>query len=207
MTGLDGGVLAASAAESPLVIAAIGLIGSLIGGGIAATVSLVIAKQARDEARAEWIRNNRRDIYDRFLTSAQELLIACVHYRELPPKEAESAIKEADLKLFSAHVVVQTVADRGVAGAARIHAYRLMRLEQLTLDALGSNIAPRNHSKIAPLSRESRHATIEAIREELGLTDGIDLASGFDPFSGTELEGQYPVRPYARQPQPQRGPG
>jgi hypothetical protein len=82
-----------------------------------------------------------------------------------------------------------------------------MRLEQLTLDALGSNIAPRNYSKIAPLSRESRHATIDAIRKELGLTDSIDLASGFDPFAGTELEGQYPVRPYARQPRPQGVPG
>lgn len=66
MTGL-GGALAASTAESPLAIAAIGLIGSLIGGGIAATVSLRNAKRDRDAARTNWIRDNRQEIYNQFL--------------------------------------------------------------------------------------------------------------------------------------------
>jgi hypothetical protein len=56
-----------AAAVSPYVTAAFGLAGSLIGGTIAGTVSLVVARQARDAAEHSWIRDNRREIYDRFL--------------------------------------------------------------------------------------------------------------------------------------------
>lgn len=56
------------------------------------------------------------------LTNAQELLIACTHYKELLPKDAESAIKQAHLKLFSIYAVVQILAETRVFEAARIHA-------------------------------------------------------------------------------------
>jgi hypothetical protein len=191
MTGL-GGALAAPAAESPLVIAAIGLIGSLIGGGVAATVSVINAKRDRDAARTSWIRDNRQEIYNQFLNNAQELLIACTGYKKLPPKDVESAIKQADLKLFSIYAVVQTLADTRVFEAARTHAYRLGALEDLTLQALEEKTEPNDdYGQIASLSRKSRHAMLYAIREQLGLSDSISLGKGyFDPFAGTELEGR-----------------
>jgi hypothetical protein len=73
MTAVDG--LAASV--SPYVTAGVGLLGSLIGGAIAGAVSFTVAKQARDAAADAWVRETRRQTYDRFLTSGQEYLVAC----------------------------------------------------------------------------------------------------------------------------------
>jgi hypothetical protein len=195
MTGLAGGALAASAAASPYVIAAFGLIGSLIGGGIAGTVSLVVAGKARNEARRGWIRDNRRQIYASFLASAQRLLTAC---EELgPSKDAASTVKQAYFKLFEPYVVVQTVADWRVVDSSRVHLYRLMKLEELKLEALNKGAVPENYALIVKLSRESRHATIDAMREELGLAGSVNVSEDFDPFAGTDLEGTYPVGPYS----------
>ncbi len=58
-----------------------GLVGSLIGGFIAGTVSLLVARQAREAAEGAWIRDNRREIYDRLLTTGERLLHACEAYK------------------------------------------------------------------------------------------------------------------------------
>jgi hypothetical protein len=65
------------AAGSSITTAVFGLVGVLIGAFIAGAVSLWVAKQAREAAERAWIRDNRREIYDRFLTCAQTLLITC----------------------------------------------------------------------------------------------------------------------------------
>ncbi|HZI74462.1 MAG TPA: hypothetical protein VFD73_10700, partial [Gemmatimonadales bacterium] len=70
------------AAGSSYATAVFGLTGVLIGAFIAGAVSLWVAKQARDAAERAWVRDNRREIYDRFLTYAQTLLIACEEARE-----------------------------------------------------------------------------------------------------------------------------
>jgi hypothetical protein len=71
-------MLASPIAEGSSYTAAFfGLAGSLIGGFIAATVSLLVARQARQAAESTWIRDNRREVYDRLLTYAERLLIAC----------------------------------------------------------------------------------------------------------------------------------
>lgn len=196
MTGL-GGVVIVDAA-SPYVVAAFGLVGSLIGGGIAATVSLVLAGQARSEARSGWIRHNRREIYDRFLTDAQKLLVACEDYKESQPEDAESAIKRADSELVEGYAVMQIVADRRVVDAARVQVYRLGWLKDLTLKHLKSADEPQDYSRMVALSRESRHDTIDAMREELGLSGSVSLTKRFDPFAGTDLKNKYAVEPDAR---------
>jgi hypothetical protein len=48
---------------------------------------------------------------------------------------------------------------------------------------------------VAELVRLARHQTIDAMRAELGLTGSARPPDGFDAFRGTELEGQYGVRP------------
>jgi hypothetical protein len=65
-------VRAVLAATNPYGVAVVGLVGSLVGGLIAGTVSLLVARQTRDAAERSWIRDSRRDIYDRFLTRAQQ---------------------------------------------------------------------------------------------------------------------------------------
>jgi hypothetical protein len=65
--------------ESPVAVlapAVYGLLGSLIGGSIAGSVSLLVAWQARSAAEQAWVRDNRRGIYAEFLTNAQAFLIA-----------------------------------------------------------------------------------------------------------------------------------
>ena len=53
-----------AATSTPYVAAAFGLAGSLIGGLIAGTVSLRVARQAREAAESSWMRDSRRGIFD-----------------------------------------------------------------------------------------------------------------------------------------------
>ena len=73
-----GGPIAEGSSYVPAIF---GLAGSLIGGFIAGTVSLLVARQARKAAEGTWIRDNRREIYDRLLTYAERLLRACEAYK------------------------------------------------------------------------------------------------------------------------------
>jgi uncharacterized membrane protein YhiD involved in acid resistance len=83
MVPLDSPLVAVSA----YVTAALGLAGSLIGGAIAGTVSLLVARQAREAAERSLMRDSRREIYyDRFLTNAQRLPLACEGSKSLREK-------------------------------------------------------------------------------------------------------------------------
>jgi hypothetical protein len=160
---------------SPYVTAGVGLLGSLIGGAIAAVVTLMVAREAREAAATSWIRDTRREVYDRFLTTGQELLIA---------HEAGSGVEEAHSDFFEVYGVLQTVAERPVVDAARIYAYRLMELKQgrLGADMFGS---------VAQLVRLARHDTIDAMRAELGVEGSARPSDSFNPFRGTAFEDQY----------------
>jgi hypothetical protein len=185
------------AAASPSLAVGAALIGSLIGGMIAGSVSLVVARQAREAAEHSWIRDNRREIYDRFLTNAQRLLVACEASAKsrLAPTGTVSRTEVADeftqhtyAALFDVYGVVQTVADRPVVDAVRVYAYRLLALKEM-LDA--NLVSPSRFDDVAQLVRSTRHAAIDAMRSELGLTGSATPPKPFDPFLGTPLAGQY----------------
>src|SRR4051794_38287792 len=98
-------------ADSAYVAAAFGLAGTLIGGLVAGTVSLRVARQAREAAERSWMRDSRREIYDRFLSHAQKLLIACegsASLRESAGAE-QAELRQAYLNFFEVYGVVQTV--------------------------------------------------------------------------------------------------
>jgi hypothetical protein len=161
---------------SPYITAGAGLVGSLIGGGIAATVTLIVARQTREAAASSWIRDTRRDLYDRFLTSAQELLIA--------HEAADQGVDQAHSDFFEVYGVLQTVAERPVVNAARVYAYRLLELKERRLGS-------QNLGAVAQLVRRARHDAIDAMRVELGLADSARPADDFNPFLGTAFEHQY----------------
>jgi hypothetical protein len=169
------GLESMAADVSPYVTAGVGLLGSLIGGAIAALVTLMVARQAREAAASGWIRDTRREVYDRFLTTGQELLIA---------HEARSEIDKAHSDFFEVYGVLQTVAERPVVDAARIYAYRLMELKQKRLGA-------QNYAAVAQLVRRARHDTIDAMRAELGVAGSARPSGDFNPFRGTAFEGRY----------------
>jgi len=179
----------ALAATSSYVAAGFGLAGSLIGGAIAGTVSLRVAREARDAAERSWMRDNRREIYDRFLSTAQKLLIACeasdAHGRREPAADARATVERAHVDFFEVYGVVQTVAQRPVVDAARVYGYRLLELK-LGLEARG-RLGPGKLDRVAQLVRLARHDTIDAMRAELGLTGSARPPDGFDPFAGTDL--------------------
>src|SRR5271166_1590459 len=116
------------AVGSSVTTAIFGLVGVLIGAFIAGAVSLWVAKQAREAAERAWIRDNRRDVYDRFLTCAQTLLIACETTRGSETEGAETTVDTAHTKFWEAYGVVQTVAENALVDAARVYAYRLWEL-------------------------------------------------------------------------------
>jgi hypothetical protein len=187
-------------AVSAWVTAGFGLAGSLIGGAIAGTVSLLVARQAREAAERSWMRDSRREIYDRFLTNAQRLLIACEASESLGESlgthDAEhdrQALEQAHLNFFEVYGVVQTVAERPVVDAARVYAYRLLELAGST-----RQVDPAKVERVAQLVRFARHDTIDAMRTELGLSGSAQPPKDFNPFRGTDLEDQYKARPAER---------
>jgi hypothetical protein len=163
-----------------------GLAGSLIGGSIAGVVSLRVARDARMAAEGAWIRDSRRETYDRFLTKGQQLLIAC-------QDETEETIEAADVDFFGAYGVVQTVADIRVVEAARVYAYRLQELEAI---ALGKNKewGPVAKDLVAQHVRTARHGAIDAMRRDLGLTGRVAPPKTLNPFQGTDFSAKYAAR-------------
>ncbi len=177
------------AANSSVTNAVFGLVGALIGGFIAGAVSLKVAKQTLEAAERSWIRDNRREIYDRFLTCAQGLLIACEAARGSEAEGTDASVKAADTKFFAAYVVVQTVAGSALVDVARDYGYRLWELEA-SLNST-SVMGAENFNRVAELIREARHNTIDAMRAELGLAGNVRPAPDYNPFTGTDLEKKY----------------
>jgi hypothetical protein len=184
------GPIAAGSSYTPAIF---GLLGSLIGGFTAGTVSLFVARQARAAAEGAWIRDNRREIYDRLLTRAEKLLHACEACQETSgdKETAKASVESAFTNFFEAYGVLQTVAGIPLVDAARDHAYRLSALAE----SLSSTrvMGPEKFSLVVRLIREARHAVIGAMRAELGLDGGIRPAAGYNPWAGTntELEEEY----------------
>lgn len=170
--------------------AAFGLLGTLIGGTIAATVSLIVARQARMAAEQDWVRDSRRGIYDRFLTTAQNLLMACLSYRKSNMQGEPTDLKNAYSAFFEAYTVVQTVAELSVVNAARVQAYRLLELNEHAMGGTGV-LGDQAFDQVAWLVRDARHDTIDAMRIDLGLKQSAKPPEPFNPFQDTGLEEPY----------------
>ena len=150
------------------------------------------------------MRDSRRQIYDRFLTNAQRLLVACEKYEDVRPNqqagdtkqavEAKDAVEEAYFNLMEVYGVVQTVAELSVVEAARAYVYRLLVVQKRV--ASQRVFGPFTYNRVSPWIRRARHATIDAMREDLGLRDSARPPEPYNPFVGTEpeLESLYPQR-------------
>ena len=183
-----------AASASPYVAAAFGLAGSLIGGLIAGTVSLRVARQAREAAESSWIRDSRRQIFDRLLTEGQRLLIATIDCRRDRTAEAADAVERAHSAFFEVYGVVQTVSERPVVDASRAYGYRLLELKQ-SLDGAGV-LGLERFDRVAQLVRLARQDTIDAMRRELGLAGSAKPPDRYNPFVDTDLADEYQRRRY-----------
>jgi len=157
---------------------------------MAGGASLLIAWQARKAAERAWIRDNRREIYDRFLTCAQMLLLACEAYKDARAQEkaqAKDKVESTFAKFWGAYSVMQTVADTRLFEITRIYGYRLWELAT----SLGSTsvMGPENFSAVSQLIPGARRNTIAAMRGELGL--GGSPVPDINPFEGTPLQEKY----------------
>lgn len=174
-------------AAHPYILTAIfGLAGTVIGGLVAGTFSLRAGRQAQAAAQTAWIRDTRADVYNRFLASAQSLLIACESAEIDGPNEA---VESAHNDFFGLYGVIQTVAERPVVDAARVYAYRLQELTESRQSR--GRLGPKAFESIAKLVRFARHDTIDAMRLELGLEEPARPPESFNPFAGTEHEQQW----------------
>jgi hypothetical protein len=152
-----------TAAVNPAVYA---LAGSLIGGLVAGTFSLLVAGRTQRASERAWMRDNRREIYDRFLTHAQRLLVALVEPR---PQQQPDELHDAYVDFASVYAVVQAVAERDVVDAARTYGKRLIDELKPLVDAGGRPGDPAI-SALGAQVRLDRQATIDSMRNELGLT-------------------------------------
>jgi hypothetical protein len=71
------------------------------------------------------------------------------------------------VKFWEAYSVLLTVADSALANAARTYAYRLQEARESLRSK--SVMPPDRFDRVTPLIRKGRHATINAMRVELGL--------------------------------------
>ena len=187
----------------PLVIAANawvpaaigGLGGALLGG----CVTLVVAWRTRVAAERSWVRDGRRQIYDRFLTKAQALHAACEAFRVERADglrarddlggEPAGVVQRAYDEFFGVFAVVQAVGGTDVVMKSRIHGYRL---EALSCGARGESPMLKEGASFEAISTEVRHArhvVIDAMRGELGLEiRGWEWDADFNGFEGTSLE-------------------
>jgi hypothetical protein len=168
--------------DSPVAVsspAVYGLLGSLIGGSIAGSVSLLVAWQSRGAAERAWVRDNRRGIYAEFLTNAQEFLIALLKGER---------VEEAYDGFFKPWGVVQTVAGPKALDAARTYGYRLLELKN-EYDANNPS-GPEYFDEVAGWVRRARHATIAAMRSDLGLA-AAPLCDHYEGFVGTGFEDEF----------------
>jgi hypothetical protein len=145
------------------------ILGSLVGGLVGGTFSALLAWQTRKAGEQAWVRDNRREIYDRFLTYGQALLIALTEPRDDPDADA---LYDEYVAFMGAYAVVQAVADRKVVDAARDYGYRLGRLKRRV--AAGSADA----RSVAAQVRLDRQTAIDAMRGELGLTGSAKPLEG-----------------------------
>lgn len=169
--------------ESPVAVASpavYGLLGSLIGGSIAGSVSVLVAWQTRGAAERAWVRDNRRGIYAEFLTNAQEFLIALLKGER---------VEEAYDGFFKPWGVVQTVAGPKALDAARTYGYRLLELKN-EYDARNPS-GPEYFDNVAGWVRLARHATIAAMRSDLGLAAAPLSSDFYHGFMGTEFEDEF----------------
>ena len=133
---------------------------------------------------SDYVRDNRRELYDRFLSQAQKLLIACENASG--GRRGVDGVETAFNDFFEAYGVVQTVADRSVVDAARVYAYRLLELVEV-LDSR-SALGPESFDGVAQLVRLARHDTIDAMRGDLDLEGSARPPRRFNPFAGTVFE-------------------
>lgn len=182
---------------SAYVAGAFGLVGALLGGLIAGVSSLRVAREARTTAERAWIRDSRRGVYDRYLTSGQRLLIACEALKASldgtagaatdSVAAAQESVAAAHVDLFEVYGVVQTVAQRPVVDAARDYGYRLLALKNI-LDSSPGALEIAQFGRVAELVRHARHATIDAMRDELGLPGSAQPPADYNPFADTDLK-------------------
>jgi len=109
--------------------------------------------------------------------------------RELEPKAVEVARHAFD-DCFEAYAVVQTVAERPVVDAARVHVHRLM---ELWYEVLGDSrrVWTDRFDLVAELIDLARQETIDAMRAELRLAGSARRPKDFNPFHGTKLADEY----------------
>ena len=95
------------------VSAVVGLVGAVIGGAIAGTASWKVARLTRDAAQQAWVRDSRREIYDRFLAASQRLLgvMEAAAATSKVPDDSPPAVDEAYWAFVETYPSVQTVAD------------------------------------------------------------------------------------------------
>jgi hypothetical protein len=180
------------AANSSIIPAAVGLVGVLVGVLASGAVSLLVAKQSREAAERAWIRDNGRDIWVRFLTCADRLLIACEAAWKSETEGAETSVETADAEFSKAYVGMQIFGDNTMVDRARIYAYRLLELKA----SLGSTsvMDRENFHKVASLIRVAREDMFDAIRAGLGVGSRVRPDVTYNPFAGTELEEKYADR-------------
>jgi hypothetical protein len=117
------------------------------------------------------------------------LLFACEAFADAPRrKEAKASVESAFTSFWEVYGVVQTVAGTRLFEVVRIYGYRLWELAT----SLGStSVMGREHfGAVDQLVRDARHATIAAMRKELGL-GSVNLVTDINPFAGTPLEAVY----------------
>ena len=168
---------------APYITGVFALIGSLVG----VFVAFQLARGARTEERRNWIKDQRQEVYPKFVAAGQSVLDAC---EELPYSDSSRTVVLDQLQkgyreLVVHNAVIQTLGRRSTIDEVRRHMYTLIELRDVRL---GRKPDPGSN-KIDELlrgARRSRHRALLAMRYELDVpdTDGLenDLETPMEPL-------------------------
>jgi hypothetical protein len=142
----------------------VGLIGIVLGAGIAAGVSWLLNLQMIKSEGRQWMRNARQQAYVDFLSAGTSLHRACKVVAESTEPDRDRLLATPTVELDKAYVALQTISDKSVFLAAREYNSWFGDLRRVAGEGDGAEV-----KEIGRLARIDRHACLAAVRRELRL--------------------------------------
>jgi hypothetical protein len=148
----------------------IGLLGAVLGAGIAACVSLLLSRQNVKSEDRQWMRNARQQAYKEFLSAGTSLHRACEQVAESAEPDKDRLLATPTVDFDEAYIVLQIVSDKAVFLAAREYNYWFPDLKQAALQSNDKEV-----KEIGGKLRAARHLFLATVRRELGLAADKEL--------------------------------
>jgi hypothetical protein len=141
----------------------VGLVGTALGAGIAACVSLLLSRQNLKSEERQWTRGTRQNAYREFLSAGTSLHLACEQVAGSTEPDKARLMATPTVDFDGSYIVLQIVGDKPVLLAAREYNYWFPDLKRAALAGNGEEV-----KAIGMKLREARHSFLATVRDAVG---------------------------------------